>query len=148
MLEQLQEELIAAMKTKDKATLIGLRNIIGKLKIKKIEKGTLLTNQECVQILQSLEKQLKDSILQYKKGGRDDLAKIEEFELKLLEKYLPEQLSTDEIRKKVQYSIKSIGAKSIQDIGQVMGAVMKELSGSANGNIVMKIVREELSILL
>ena len=148
MLEQLQEELIAAMKTKDKATLIGLRNIIGKLKTKNIEKGTFLTNQECVQILQSLEKQLKDSILQYKKGGRNDLAKIEEFELKLLEKYLPEQLSTDEIRKKVQYSIKSIGAKSIQDIGQVMGAVMKELSGSANGNIVMKIVREELSILL
>ena len=148
MLEQLQEELIAAMKTKDKATLIGLRNIIGKLKTKNIEKGTFLTNQECVQILQSLEKQLKDSILQYKKGGRNDLAKIEEFELKLLEKYLPEQLSTDEIRKKVQYSIKSIGAKSIQDIGQVMGAVMKELSGSANGNIVMKIVREELSKLL
>lgn len=148
MLEQLQEELIAAMKTKDKATLIGLRNIIGKLKTKNIEKGTSLTNQECVQILQSLEKQLKDSILQYKKGGRNDLAKIEEFELKLLEKYLPEQLSTDEIRKKVQYSIKSIGAKSIQDIGQVMGATMKELSGSANGNIVMKIVQEELSILL
>ena len=119
-----------------------------KLKTKNIEKGTFLTNQECVKILQSLEKQLKDSILQYKKGGRNDLAKIEEFELKLLEKYLPEQLSTDEIRKKVQYSIKSIGAKSIQDIGQIMGAVMKELSGSANGNIVMKIVREELSILL
>ena len=148
MLEEVQEELIAAMKTKDKATLIGLRNIIGKLKTKNIEKGTFLTNQECVQILQSLEKQLKDSILQYKKGGRNDLAKIEEFELKLLEKYLPEQLSTDEIRKKVQHSIKSIGAKSIQDIGQVMGATMKELSGSANGNIVMKIVQEELSILL
>ena len=107
MLALLQEELKAAMKAKDKATLTGLRNIIGKLKAQRIDKGEDLTDQECIQILQSSVKQLKDSIEQYEKGGRDDLAKVEAFELKLIEKYLPKQLSEEEIRISVQKTIKS-----------------------------------------
>ena len=102
MLALLQEELKAAMKAKDKATLAGLRNIIGKLKAQRIDKGEDLTKEECIQILQSSVKQLKDSIEQYEKGGRDDLAKVEAFELKLIEKYLPEQLSEEEIQILVQ----------------------------------------------
>ena len=86
MLALLQEELKTAMKAKDKATLTGLRNIIGKLKAQRIDKGEDLTDQECIQILQSSVKQLKDSIEQYEKGGRDDLAEVEAFELKLIEK--------------------------------------------------------------
>ena len=98
MLLLLQKELISAMKAKDKATLTGLRNIIGKLKAQRINKGDDLTDQECIQILQSSVKQLKFSIEQYEKGGRDDLAKVEAFELELIEKYLPEQISEEEIR--------------------------------------------------
>ena len=145
MLALLQEELKAAMKAKDKATLTGLRNIIGKLKAQRIDKGENLTDQECIQILQSSVKQLKDSIEQYEKGGRDDLAKVEAFELKLIEKYLPKQLSEEEIRISVQKTIKSTGAKSMQDMGRVMGSVMKNLAGAVDGKVVQKIVQEKLS---
>ena len=145
MLLLLQEELKSAMKAKDKATLTGLRNIIGKLKAQRIDKGEDLTDQECIQILQSSVKQLKDSIEQYEKGGRDDLAKVETFELKLIEKYLPEQLSEEEIRILVQKTIKSTGAKSMQDMGGVMGSVMKNLAGAVDGKVVQKIVQEKLS---
>ena len=145
MLDLLQEELKTAMKAKDKATLTGLRNIIGKLKAQKIDKGEALTGEECIQILQSSAKQLKDSIEQYKKGGRDDLAEIEAFELKLIEKYLPKKLSEDNIRILVKNNIESTGAESLQDMGRVMGAAMKELAGAADGKMVQKIVLEELS---
>jgi len=145
MLSQLQEELITAMKAKDKATLTGLRNILGKLKAQRIDKGEDLTKQECIKILQSSVKQLNESIEQYKKGGRDDLAEVEAFELKLLEKYLPEQLSEDDVRAVVRKTIKLIGAESMQDMGQVMGAAMKELTGATDGNMVQKIVQKELS---
>ena len=145
MLSLLQEELVKAMKAKDRATLIGIRNIIGKLKSLQIDKGKDLTKQESIQILQSSAKQLKDSIRQYKKGGRDDLADIEAFELKLINKYLPKQLSEDEIRSSIQKTIKSCGTTSMQDMGRIMGIVMKELMGTADGKIVQKIVQEELN---
>ena len=145
MLTLLQEELKAAMKAKDKATLTGLRNIIGKLKAQRIDKGEDLTDQECIQILQSSVKQLKDSIEQYEKGGRDDLAEVEAFELKLIEKYLPKQLSEDDVRTLVRKTIKSTGAQSMQDMGRVMGAIMKYLAGAADGKMVQRIVQGELS---
>ena len=145
MLLLLQEELKSAMKAKDKATLTGLRNIIGKLKAQRINKGDDLTDQECIQILQSSVKQLKFSIEQYEKGGRDDLAKVEAFELELIEKYLPEQISEEEIRISVQKIIKSTGANSMQDMGRVMGSVMKNLAGAVDGKMVQKIVQETLS---
>ena len=145
MLSLLQEDLKIAMKAKDKGTLTGLRNIIGKLKAQQIDKGEDLTKEECIQILQSSAKQLKDSIEQYEKGGRDDLAKVEAFELKLIEKYLPEQLSEEEIRISVQKTIKSTGAKSMQDMGWVMGSIMKNLAGAVDGKMVQKIVQEKLS---
>ena len=145
MLSLLQEELIIAMKARDKATLTGLRNIIGKLKTHQIDKGEELTKQENINILQSVAKQLKDSIQQYQNGGREDLADTESFELKLIEKYLPEQLSEDDVRAAVRNTIKSIKAESINDMGRVMGASMKELDGTADGKMVQKIVQDELS---
>ena len=145
MLSLLQEELKVAMKAKDKATLTVIRNIIGKLKAQRIDKGEDLTDQECIQILQSSVKQLKDSIEQYEKGGRDDLAEVEAFELKLIEKYLPEQLSEDDVRTLVRKTIKSTEAKSMQDMERVMGAIMKHLAGAADGKMVQRIVQGELS---
>ena len=145
MLSLLQKELIIAMKSKDKATLTGLRNIIGKLKTCQIDKGEKLTEKESINILQSIAKQLKDSIQQYQNGGRKDLAETEAFELKLIEKYLPEQPSEDDVRRLVQKTIVASEVKSINDMGKVMGILMKELSGSADGNMVQKIVKEELN---
>ena len=145
MLALLQEELKAAMKAKDKATLTGLRNIIGKLKAQRIDKGEDLTKEECIQILQSSVKQLKDSIEQYEKGGRDDLAEVEAFELKLIKKYLPEQLSEDDVLDLVRKTIKSTGAQSMKDMGQVMGAIIKHLASAADGKMIQRIVQAELN---
>ena len=145
MLKQLQEELIIAMKAGEKAKMMGLRNIIGKLKASQIDKGETLTAEESLKILKSAAKQLNESIDQYQKGGREELAEKEAFELTLLEKYLPEQLSEEIIRETVNIIIKKTGSESMQDMGKVMGAVMKELAGSADGKMVQKIVREELN---
>ena len=145
MLGQLQEELISAMKAGDKPRMTGLRNIIGKLKASQIDKGEELTGDESLKILKSAAKQLKESVEQYQKGGRDDLAEKELFELSLLEKYLPEQISEGKIRDAVKNTIQSSGAESMQDMGKVMGMLMKELAGTADGKLVQQIVLEELS---
>ena len=145
MLNKLQEELKIALKAGERAKMIGLRNIIGKIKAAQIDKGESLTDEESLKILKTAAKQLKESIDQYQKGGRDDLAEKEAFELSLFEKYLPEQLSEEQIREIVKNIVKNTGAGSMQDMGKVMGATMKELAGSADGKIVQKIVKEELS---
>ena len=145
MLDQLQEELKIALKAGEKAKTMGLRNIIGKIKAAQIDKGETLTDEESLKILKTAAKQLKESINQYQKGGRDDLAEKEAFELTLLEKYLPEQLSEEQIRQTVKNIVKNTGVGSMQDMGKIMGATMQELAGSADGKIVQKIVQEELS---
>ena len=145
MLDQLQEELKIAMKAGEKEKMMGLRNIIGKIKAAQIDKGETLTNEGSLKILKTASKQLKESIDQYQKGGRDDLAEKEAFELTLLEKYLPEQLSEEHIRQTVKNIVKNTRAGSMLNMGKIMGATMQELAGSADGKIVQKIVQEELS---
>ena len=145
MLNQLQEELKVAMKGGDKAAMTGLRNIIGKLKAAQIDKGESLNEEESMKILKSTAKQLKESVEQYNKGGREDLVQKELFELSLIDKYLPVQLSEDKIRDLVKTTIKSAGVESMQDMGRVMGILMQELAGSADGKLVQQIVQEELS---
>ena len=145
MLDQLQEELIAAMKAGDKPRMTGLRNIIGKLKASQLDKGEELTGDESLKILISAAKQLKDSVEQYQKSGRYDLTNKELFALSLLEKYLPEQISEGKIRDAVKNTIQSSNAESMQDMGRVMGLLMKKLAGTVDGKLVQKIVQEELS---
>ena len=145
MLNQLQEELKIAMKAGDRASMTGLRNIIGKLKASQIDKGEPLTKKEIMKIMKSVAKQLKESVEQYQKGGRDDLAEKELFELSLLDKFLPEQLSEDKIRKIVKETIHASRAESMQDMGRVMGILMRDLADSADGKLVQKIVHEKLS---
>ena len=144
MLNHLQDDLKIALKAGNKAAMTGLRNIIGKLKAFQIDKGEPLTKEEALKILKSATKQLRESVEQYKKGGRDDLAEKELFELSLLDKYLPEQLSEDKIREIVKETIQASGAKSMQDMGRIMGMLMKELAESVDGKLVQQIVREEL----
>ena len=146
MLNQLQEELKTAMKAGEKATMIGLRNIIGKLKVSQIDKGEPLTKEEALKILKSASKQLKESVEQYQKGSRDDLAEKELFELSLIEKYLPKKLSEVEIRKIVKKTIQDSGAESMQDMGRVMGTLMKELADTADGRLVQQILQKTILI--
>ena len=138
-------DMKAAMKAGEKSELGALRNIIGKVKAKQIDSAKTLTNDECIKVVATAAKQLKDSIQQYKNGGRDDLAQNEAFELSIVERYLPEQISENDVRAIVQKTIADMGAKSMKDMGKVMGATMQAVSGEADGSIVQRMVREELS---
>ena len=145
MLIKLQNELIVSMKSKQKKTIQALRNIIGKIKLCQIDKGRNLTENESILVLNSYAKKIKDSIIQFKEGGRNDLAKNEEIELQIIEKYLPKKISEEKIRILVKNIINNIKSSSITNIVEVMNPAMKELAGAADGNLVRKIVQEELN---
>ena len=97
MLEKIREDLKNAMKSGEKDTLSALRNLISKIKTKEIDKGETLNEVECLKVCMSAAKQLKDSISQFKNGGREDLAKKEQMELDIISLYLPDQISDDKI---------------------------------------------------
>ena len=145
MIESIKKNLTDAMREKDKPRMITLRNILGMIKLKEIEKGEALGENEVTSVLMTMAKQLRDSIEQYRNGGREDLANNESFELDIIKGYLPEQMSEDKIRMFVKEIISSSGASELSDIGKIMGSVMAKLQGKADGKVVNQIVREELS---
>ena len=145
MIQQIMDDLKIAMKGQNKPKIIGLRNLLGKLKAHEIDKGDSLTEAECIKILSSASKQLKDSIKQYSDANRVDLIEKEEYELSLVKKYLPEPISEDEIKKEIAKIIDENNAQSMADMGKIMGIAMNKFSGSVDGNIVQKIVKENLN---
>jgi len=145
MLSTLMNDMKSAMKAGEKSELKALRNLIGKVKAKQIDSGKDLTTDECIKVMASAAKQLKDSIQQYKDGGRHDLVENEAFELSIVERYLPEQMNEDDVRAIVKKTITDVGAESMKDMGKVMGDAMQAVGGEADGSIVKKMVREELS---
>ena len=118
---------------------------MAKLRLKEIEKKEPLTKDESLKVLQSMAKQLKDSIDQYAKGNREDLANKEKKELKIVEQFLPEPLSVDEMNKIIEESIKNCQASSMKDMGKVMGIVISKTQGRGNGTIISQLVKEKLS---
>ena len=100
---------------------------------------------KAIQIINKMIKQRNDSISQFKSGGRNDLAEKEEKEVEVLSKYKPEQLSEEEVTRKVKEAIKTSDASSMQDMGKVMGVLNSSLAGSADMSMVSKIVKEELA---
>lgn len=145
MLDIIKLKLKDAMILKDKNRITTLRNILAKLKLKEIEKKESLTDSESMKVLQTMSKQLNDSIKQYKDGGRDDLANKELEELEILNEFLPEPMSEDEVIKIVIDTIEKCGAQSMKDMGKVMGIVISKTAGKADGNFISKIVKEQLS---
>jgi uncharacterized protein YqeY len=141
---KIQEDLKAAMKRGDRATVSALRLIIAAIKQREIDTRKALTDSEAVVILNRLSKQRKDSISQYLAASRNDLASVEENELKIIEDYLPEQLSSEEIESKVLSAIESIGAKSLKDMGKVMAKLKAELQGNADMSVVSEITKKNL----
>ena len=132
------------MKRGDRAAVSALRLIIAAMRQKEIDTRKILTDSEAVVILNRLSKQRKDSISQYLAASRNDLASIEENELKIIEDYLPEQLSSEEIESKVLSAIESIGAKSLKDMGKVMAKLKAELQGNADMSVVSEITKKNL----
>jgi len=146
--QQINEDLKAAMKSKDPNRINTVRSIRAALLEKEVSirvggEGELNAEQE-MQVLMSLAKRRKDSIEQFKSAGRDDLVEKEAAELAILETYLPKPLSEDEIRETVEKIIAQVGATSAKDFGKVMGAAMKALKGKADGNVIQKIAKEKL----
>lgn len=137
-----------AMKAKEQDKLRVLRSLKAKLMEKEISerKGgeAKLSDEQAVEVLMKAAKQRKESIDQFEEGGRDDLADNEKMELKIIEAYLPEMMSEDEVREVVKQKIDQLGASGMQDMGKVMGPLMGQLKGKADGSIVSKVVKEEL----
>ncbi len=145
MIEDIANDLKEAMKLKDKPKILGLRNLLGKLKEQQINKGAELDDKESIKILTSAAKQLKDSIEQYKNANRLDLLEKEKYELSLVENYLPEPISENEINLEVLKAIKENNANSMADMGKIMGIVMNKFTGAVDGKMVQKIVRDNLN---
>jgi hypothetical protein len=145
MIDNIKAQLKDAMISKDKIRVTALRNFIAKLKAKEIDKKESLSDTESLKVLQSMAKQLKDSIDQYTKGNRTDLADIEQDELNILNEFLPSPLSEEEMSAIIDDAIKASGASSIKDMGKVMGIAISKMAGRGDGAIVSKIVKEKLS---
>lgn len=112
---------------------------------KKLEEKSVLTDEEVLDIILSKSKRTEESIAGFKKGNRDDLVKKEEQELEVLKKYMPQQLTEQEVRKLTEEIIKETKAESIKDMGKVMSGLMPKVKGKASGGLISKIVKELLS---
>ena len=146
--ERISEDIKTAMKARDKIRLETIRSIKKVILEKETEvrpKGQdQLTPEQELELLAQQAKQRRDSIEQYRQGGRDDLADKEAQELAIIETYLPAQLSPEEIEAIIDKIIESVGASSPKDMGKVMGPAMKELKGKADGKQVQEIVKAKL----
>jgi len=142
--EAIKADTIKAMKAKEKLRVDTLRMVTAAIQNKKIEKREELSEDEVLSVLMTLSKQRKDSIEQFTKGGRDDLADKETAELAIIQGYLPAQLGEDEVREVVKEVIAATGATSPGDMGKVMGQVMGRLKGKADGKMINAMVRELL----
>ena len=145
---QLKEELKQSMLARDAEKTSTLRMIVSALGYYEIEKGGAgyeATEEDLEAVMQKQAKQRRDSIEQFKAGGRDELVEKETKELELIEAYLPKQMSEEEVKKLVDEAVASTDATSPADMGKVMGALMPKVKGKADGGLVSRLVKEKLS---
>jgi len=147
-LKEKQEERLSALRLlwdvitkKEKQKIVNLGNV----EESKKEKASWLKDEEIQEIVASSVKKNKEAIIQFKQGGRDDLAEKDEKEIEVLMKYLPEQMGEQEVTILIEKVIQEIQAKNLSDFGKVMGKVMSQAKGKTDGEIVSKIVKEKLS---
>jgi len=160
--EKLQQELTEAIKEKKEREILTIRqvltNVLNKEKEKRfklskekpdiseenLNKESQLTDEEVLEVISSEVKKHKESISEFEKGERQDLVDKEKGELEILQKYLPEQISEEEIKRIAKEAIKKVEAKEIKDMGKVMAELMPKVKGKADGSQVSKIVKELL----
>lgn len=146
MEQKIREDLKQAQLDRDEVKVSTLRLLLSELTYAKVAKQTeTLSDQDVISSVQKAVKQRKESIESFEKGGRNDLAEKEKAELAILEAYLPEQISDEELTSLVQESINEIGATSMADMGKVIGAVMGKVGQKAEGSRVSALVRENLT---
>ncbi|WP_159721348.1 GatB/YqeY domain-containing protein [Enterococcus sp. CSURQ0835] len=145
LLATLNADMKQAMKAKDKETLQVIRMLKAALQKEQIDAGRDLNDEEELTVLSREMKQRRDSLAEFEKAGRDDLIADVKKEIAIVEKYLPAQLSESEIRDIVKAAIEKTGATSPKEFGKVMGAVMPQVKGKADGNQVNAVVKELLN---
>jgi len=143
--EQIENDLIEAIKEKDENAVSTLRMLKSALHNKEIEIKKELEDTDIIAVVQSQIKSRNDSIKMYEQGGRQELAEKEKKEIDILKKYLPEQMSEEEIKNIVDKTISDTGASSMADMGKVMGTLMPQLKGKADPSLVSQIVKDSLS---
>jgi uncharacterized protein len=145
--EKVMAEMKEAMKSKNEPLLRGLRAIKAEIIKAKTDPGAggVISAEIELKLLQKLVKQRRDSLDIFRQQNRPDLAQKEEEEIAVIEKFLPKQLSEDEIREKVKAVIADTGAAGPQDMGKVMGVVTRQLAGQADGKIISGVVKELLA---
>lgn len=145
--QKIMAEMKPAMLAKDEKALRGLRAIKAAIILAKTAEGAggVIKEEDEIKLLQKLVKQRKDSLDIFRQQGREDLAQKEQDEIEVIEKFLPKQLSADELKIAIQQIITETGASSPTDMGKVMGAATKALAGKADGKTISAIVKELLS---
>ncbi len=146
--QKIQDELKQAMLSRNELKTSVLRMLKSAITYYEIQKGGAgyeATDEDVLSVIQKEGKQRRDSIEEFKKANRQELVDKETEELEILQTYLPAQMSEDEVKRIIKQVIEQTGAKSIADMGKVMGTLMPKVKGKADGNLVSKIVRESLS---
>jgi len=157
--EKIEQDFKEAFKAKEEARVSVLRLLLAAIKNRELEKRTKLsksepaeklselsklTDEEIISVLSGEVKKRKEAIDQYKQGGREELAQKEKIEMEILAVYLPEQMTEEEIKKLAKEAIEKVGASGVSDLGKVMKVLMPLVKGKTDGNLVNKIVKEEL----
>ncbi|MDD5043550.1 MAG: GatB/YqeY domain-containing protein [Patescibacteria group bacterium] len=142
--ERIEADFIAALKGKKESEVSILRLLKAALKNARISKMKDLTEADAEKVIRSEIKKMQDSIVEYKRGGREDLADKEEREIAILKKYLPAELAEEELKKIVDEAVKSLNASAPADFGKVMKEVVKMAAGRAGGNKLAEVVKNKL----
>ena len=145
LIDRISEDIAGAIRARDQATLAPLRMAKAALMNREVEKGRPLDEAESQQVIASLIKQRRDSIEQFTKGGRADLASREAAEITVLEPYLPPPIDAGDLEREVDAAIAESGATGVKDLGRVMKGVMSRLAGrTVDGRAVSDLVRKKL----
>jgi uncharacterized protein YqeY len=142
--QRIEQDMRLAQKSGDRLRLSLTRLLKSDIRYKEIEKGKELSDEEVLEVISSSAKKHRDSIEQFKKGGREDLSKKEEEELNLILGYMPAQFNSEELERLVEESMTEVGAEGEKDIGKVMKALMPKVKGRADGKMVNLLVSSKL----
>jgi uncharacterized protein YqeY len=142
--ERIVKDMTAAMKARDAARTSTLRMVKAAVQNREIEKGGELSDEELTKALHSLVKQRRDSVEQYEKAGREELAAKERAEIAVIEEYLPRAASREEVERVVAEVVAELGATSMKEMGVVMKAAQTKLAGSADGRTLSEVVKSKL----
>ena len=143
--KRITDDMKSAMKAKDRQALKAVRMILEAIKQKEIDERIELNDAQVMTVIQKMVKQRKDSISQFSDAGRTDLVEIEEAELEIINNYMPEQLSDEEVASVVDRAINDSGANSMKDMGKLMGMLKAQLQGEADMSLVSQLIKSRLS---